>query len=252
MSDLPEYKTQSKNRRLLERLVRCECDSTPATLCNAAHIRRDERVLPLEIDQQDLWAKDILYHRSCYTSYVAPRALQQKLEKDLAAEDKADHASATETAFHSLTVYFVKNIINCAETVTNMSDLCSLYVDFLRQHGVEVSSYRTCLLKARLVRHFGNQLSFHRPQKRNVTEFVFSSAVAPGKLVEMCALAMANAQRAVEENFSASDILDLPPDSDALSVAPALEVYKAAHLLGSELLTLKNSMPTPSPHQLQT
>ena len=66
-------RTQSKNRRLLERLVRCKCDSTPATLCNAAHIRRDERVL-LEIDQQVLWAKDILYHRSCYTSYVAPRA----------------------------------------------------------------------------------------------------------------------------------------------------------------------------------
>ena len=70
-----EEKPDAKNRRLRERLVRCECDSTPGTLLHAAEVDNQcgndaevdnaERIL-LEIQNQDLWAKDILYHRSCY------------------------------------------------------------------------------------------------------------------------------------------------------------------------------------------
>ena len=68
-------KPDPANRRKKERLVRCEGDTTPVTLLNAAQVRCDERVL-LEIDQQDLRAKDVLYYRSCYGTYINPRSLQ--------------------------------------------------------------------------------------------------------------------------------------------------------------------------------
>ena len=48
-----------RDRRQFEDLVRCEGDSTPATLVSAADVRGDERIL-LEIRDQDLWAKDVL------------------------------------------------------------------------------------------------------------------------------------------------------------------------------------------------
>ena len=59
-------KRDRRDRRRFEDLVRCEGDSTPATLVSAADVRGDERIL-LEIRDQDLWAKDVLYHRSSPT-----------------------------------------------------------------------------------------------------------------------------------------------------------------------------------------
>ena len=53
-----------------------------------------------------------------------------------------------------------------------------------------MSTYRTCLLKTRLIHHFGNALTFHRPQQRNVFEYVFSSKVSRGPIVEKCAKAL--------------------------------------------------------------
>ena len=72
---------------------------------DAAHIRRDERVL-LEIDLQDLWAKDIpLHHRSCHLAYVSPRALEQKMDKNLVVDGCAENAMAFEKASDLLAEY---------------------------------------------------------------------------------------------------------------------------------------------------
>ena len=72
-------------------------------------------------------------------------------------------------------------------------------------------------MKARLIDHFHEQLSFHRPQKRNVTEFVFSRDLPTGILVEKCALAIEAAERAVDESLTGCDIAGLdshvPPQS---------------------------------------
>ena len=157
--------------------MRCECDSTPGTLLHAAEaynqcgsdaeVDNAKRIL-LEIQNQDLWAKDILYHRSCYLSYVSPRKLEQRLTKELASEYSAEYAEAAEKAFRSLVEHVEEKIIGCPETVIKMSALCATYVQFLQQQRIYVESYRTYLLKARLIDHCHEQLSFHRPQKRNV------------------------------------------------------------------------------------
>ena len=121
------------------------CRRWPATLCYTAQVREDDRVL-LEIDQQDLWAKDVLYHPSCYANYVSQRALQQKLKKDVSAEDAAGNAHSR--AFSSLSQHIRETIIDCPETVTNTNDLSRRYVDFLRDEGMDVSCYRNYILKA--------------------------------------------------------------------------------------------------------
>ena len=77
-----EDKRDGRDRLRLEKLTLCEGDSTPGKLLNAAQIRRHDRIL-LEIDQQDLWAKDILYHVSCYKVFTSPRALHLIVEKEM-------------------------------------------------------------------------------------------------------------------------------------------------------------------------
>ena len=122
-------KRQKRNCRLVERLARCEGDTTPATLCYVAQVRQDERIL-LKIDQQDLWAKDILYHAFCYVSFVSQQALEQLLKKDVAEEDADDSAGAKQQAFAAFAEYVVENVMN-SDTVTNMNDLCCRFVELL-------------------------------------------------------------------------------------------------------------------------
>ena len=236
-----DEKTLATNRRVLERLTRCEGDTTPATLCNAARVWNDKRVL-LDIDQQDLWAKDIMYHPSCYATYTSPRALKYRLRRDMAAEDNGKDANATERAFDALAQHVSDTIVRRPDTVTNMSALCCTFVNYLQREGVEMDSYRTCLLKARLKARFGDALSFHRPQKRNMSEYVFNSNVPAGPLVEKCALALAAADRAADESLSVEDIVDVRA---AEVPTPAMELYKAALFLRSEVKALKNKMPFP-------
>ena len=70
-------KRDRHDRRRWEEVVRIGGHSTPATLMHAAEVRgdslHDERVL-LQIRDQDVWAKDIRNHRSCYQTYTSPAA----------------------------------------------------------------------------------------------------------------------------------------------------------------------------------
>ena len=150
---------------------------------------------------------DVLYHASCYAVYVSPRASQQKLQMKVSSENARHYYEARTRAFDSLVKHIEKTIVQCPGTVTDMTEICALYVQIMQQQGVDVESYRAYLLKARLLSRFGDSLSFHRPRKRKVTEFVFNSKVPAGPLVEKCslAIAVATAEHDAEDAFSASN-----------------------------------------------
>ena len=114
--------------------MRCEGDSTPATLVSAADVRGDERIL-LEIRDQDLWAKDVLYHRSCYQSYTSPSTPKRLVEKELDEEAAEVSENARKKAFGSLCAFITESILN-TENVTDISQLFK-YVKFLNDEGVE-------------------------------------------------------------------------------------------------------------------
>ena len=130
-------KRERHNRRILERLVRKEGETTPSTLLNAAQIRQDEQVL-LQINDKDLWAMDILYHASCYAVYVSLRASEQKLQTKVSSENERHYSESRTRAFDSLVKHIEKTIVQCPETVTDMTEICALYVQFMQQQGVDV------------------------------------------------------------------------------------------------------------------
>ena len=100
-------KRDRRDRRLFEDLVRCEGDSTPVTPVSAADVRGDERIL-LEIRDQDLWAKDVLNHRSCYQSCTSPSTLKRLVEKELDEEAAEVSENARKKAFASLCAFITE------------------------------------------------------------------------------------------------------------------------------------------------
>ena len=130
-------KRDRRDRRRFEDLVRCEGDSTPATLVSAADVRGDERIL-LESRDQDLWAKDVLFHRSCYQSYTSPSTLKRLVEKefDEEAAEVSENSNARKKAFAFLCAFITESILH-TENVTDISQLCIKYVKFLNDEGVE-------------------------------------------------------------------------------------------------------------------
>ena len=202
----------------------------------------------LEIENADLHAKDILYHPSCYKNYTSPRYLELLIKKEIEEEEEkernANGPSPHEQAFLRLAKEVEEKVLCDTSSVTSLSDLCSSYRAYLQEEGVEVEIYRADKLKVRLVKHFGSQLCFHRPQKRNESQYVFSSAVPAGPLVERCLqLEAAAEQPSSDEDISIDDIVDEAVTREDASEASHL--FAAAMILRRELLSLKNQIPIP-------
>ena len=188
-----------------------------------------------------MWAKDVLYHRSCYQSFTSPSSLNKLLRSALDDEDRQQNKNAQGRAFASLCKFVEDEIIACPDTVTDISKLCRKYVQFLNDEGIDgVISYRSYLLKTRLLEHFGDALTFHRPQKRNLAEYVFSSNVPPGPLVEKCSQAMA-ALETLQDSYSVDDNALLPPADES----PLSTLFKAALCLRSGIMDIATSIPFP-------
>ena len=190
-----------------------------------------------------------LYHyTSCYKKFVAVRSLQQIVDMEVDNEDEI-LPEVNQKTFAILAQHIVESTLDQPEMITDIADLCAKYVSCLNAEKVQVVSYHVHLLKARLHRHFGNTLTFHHPKKRNLCEFVFSSAVPAGQLLEKCALTMQAAAKATEdsedfEDMSTGDFLESP-----VQQSPAMDVFRAAIFLWAEILAMRNTMafpPTPS------
>ena len=119
-----------------------------------------------------------------------------------------------------------------------------VYRGYLHDEGVAVESDQADKLKVRLLRHFRSQLCFHQPQKRNESQYVFSSAVPPGSLVEHCLQLQAAAERSSSaEDMSMIDIVDEIVTTNREDASEASTIFAAAVILRRELLSLKTKCP---------
>ena len=116
-------KRDRRDRRRFEVLVRCEGDSTPATLVSAADVRGSghERIL-LEIRDQDLWA---INPATWNQSYTSPSTLKRLVEKELGEEAAEVSENARKKAFASLCAFITESILH-TENVTDISQLCEV------------------------------------------------------------------------------------------------------------------------------
>ena len=73
-------------------------------------------------------------------------------------------------------------------------------------------------LKSQLQQHFGDELSFRRPNKRNTAQLMFRSNVPPGPLIERCSQLLAAGEEAAQDGDNLS--LDDMPEIDVESNLP--------------------------------
>lgn len=190
-------------------------------LLEAAERKCDERVL-LQIRGKDLIAIEVKYHKSCYGTYTR--------ERQDPHPDNSEQDTAYDMAFQQLVDYVDKTIIKELDVIKIVS-LRDMYIDLLSDNDVEAPGYRTEKLKARLIKHYGDQLTFWRPQRRTETEFVYSSSVSTGQ--------------AVEAGAALVDVDTFPSQSAPADPGGSKQVFKAAAIVRGELGEVVSTMPWP-------
>ena len=131
-----DKKKDPKDRRRDERLSSIEMNMGANTLLQAADIRQDERLL-IALKDQDLFAIEVVYHKSCYKSYTHEYTLAN-LQKEMKMESEM---GGYDLAFQQLAHEIQATVINKLE-VTKMADLHSRYVELLALEGIDAPNYK--------------------------------------------------------------------------------------------------------------
>ena len=237
-------KKQRKDRRLVEKLVRCTSFGTPETLLNAAFARQDDGVL-LEIMDADVHAKGIMYHTSCYKIYTCPRQLALLSNSENKVELEMEDTQQ-QRAFFKLAEIVEKKFRDDINTVMSFANLTNVFKNLLEKEGVDTETFKAHHLKVKLMQHFGDRISFHRPHKRNEAQYVFSRLIDPGPLIERCL------QLAAKQEEEASDGLDCGMEVDVTDLSEevtpkddALHIYHSAKILRKAILSMEHLVSSP-------
>lgn len=227
--------SNSKGARTREPLTLNISEFGSATLIKAAQIRNDSRML-LHTDGRDTIAMEIKYHRSCYKNYVHPKQLAKLEEQNCQEED--GRTEGYNKAFGKIKEFVEKEVLTAAKAIP-MSVIIDKYTSFLTEEDIGVMTYRSSKLKNRLLRCFGERLSFHRPLNRNQSEIVYGSHVKTGEVVEtvfMSATSVDGEQMA--DNDSEGDSSNAQEDESR-------QVYHTAKMIQRLVANMKPTMPWP-------
>ena len=146
--------------RKKEVLVKCVTTTAALSILETAKEKNDEELL-LEIQGQDLIAKEAQYHTSCRKEYT------RKLERNVL---KSETVGAEEQRAHTLALEqlckFIDQKIMTELNVEMISTLRERYLSFLQETDFYNPEYRTRRLREKLLRHYGERLAFHFEQQQ--------------------------------------------------------------------------------------
>ncbi|KAJ8303424.1 hypothetical protein KUTeg_019820 [Tegillarca granosa] len=126
-------------------------------------------------------SREAHYHASCRKNHTRTKSRPPPVSNEKKTQEKAAH----KTAFEFLCTYIneLENIIN-GSNVERMSMLRERCLQYMIDKSPQFYSsfYRTEKLKAKLIKHFGSQIKFWRPNYKS--ELVFAAEVGTGEAVE--------------------------------------------------------------------
>ena len=153
-------------------------------------------------------------------------------------------------AFSKLVEFIQQRFANDENCVMSMTRVDTFVRGAARREGIETENNRAYLLKTRLIHQLqlGDTISFHRPHKRNESQYVFSSSVNLGPLIERY-LQLEAAKQRKECGVEDRDTDDIPRFSaeDNLRSSDVLCLYNAALLLRKNILSMKEHATLFSP-----
>ena len=224
-----ENRYDRRNKKQFMPLRQCMTFEAGQNLLRAAERKNDEHVL-CELQGIDPIANEVHYHHVCYVRYV-------KTKKTEAVPDPY------ENAFKVIAESVERTVITDHETM-KMSKLREAYISALSSFGINAPKYRTEKLKKRLIKHFGQDISFCHPQNRQDADIVYYTGIPKGTLVEAAETQDPDTDLSGDEAKSKSDELDTVNTSD---------LYHVAKYLRSALKKTDSQMPeAPSALDLTT
>ena len=235
-----EGKRDSRNRRVEEKLSQCVTYEAEYSLLEAAKIRGHTRVIR-ELDGEDAIAKEVKYHRTCFTLYVNKKSLRKIAEGAVEDDLASGNSDAKEIAFSKLVQHLEESVLADTSSVTDMTQICTLYNGYLADQGVE-ASHRSFTVKQRLVTHFEDRLQFHRPASRREPEFVYSSLASAGAFIEQYKKSVA---------VHAQDIESIEAESELHALLGSAQDSSQSHLYGAAcelhhvVHSVRNKLSTP-------
>ena len=149
---------------------------------------------------------------------------------DASKEDQSKY----ENAFKSIRHHMEKDVMT-EKLPLRLTLLTEEFNKNLRASGDANPKYQSHKLKQRLIKAFGNRISFWQPRERNKSEIVFSSDIPKGQFVE----STYNSDDSDED-----DNLEMDHSNPAISnQISQVELYHVAKYLREELKSISNRIP---------
>ena len=190
--------------------------------------------------EQNLIAKDAMYHSTCVSSYLSKTNLKVKsLSPTITTQCPND------IAFHSL-IQEIDNDLMWNKKTFLLSTLLRHYKALLPQNG---DNYKSTRLRSRLEKHYGTSISFLVQHGQGQSTIVLCSSITLGGATK--------AARRLKQEVKSWQSLDLAGDltdeSGQQDSAEQAILYNAASILKAEMAKVEQShyYPTPSEVSLQ-
>ena len=223
-----EKKKLPRGKGAMENLVKCVEERAEASIKDIATRNKDFLMLG-KISGVNLRAKEARYHESCRRNYVRKEPTAScSTEKDMAITVLCKNKmEAYSDSFENLCLHIQKSIV-VDGNVERMAMLKDKFLNFIKDNSPQHynADYKTCKLKDRVLRRFGDKLEFWRPQN-NKSEIVFSSDIQTGEAVEVMFDSTSSQTRLLNEaatvlrqhilgKQAASNTMSWPPTTDEL------------------------------------
>ena len=221
--DKKREKIVSKGLPLYEKLVKCVTKTAEYSITEAAKTKKCSVFSCYQ--GMDLVAREAHYHEACRKDFVRT---QKRHSKPLCGQNaETERIQAHENAFTYICTYIEQSLIISAQ-VERMSMLEERYCEYMQQNSPTFynSNYKTCKLKEKLIKHFGNKLKFWSPNMHSelvycdnlprgqAVEAAFELAASEEKQLEECAHIL---HRHINDAFKAAPNMPWPPSAEYLN-----------------------------------
>ena len=182
-----------------ETLVKCLTDCAEDSIKTAAREKNDFAMLG-RIEGMNLPAREARYHESCRRAYV--RRTDRQHHSETGTDDTVFLSavkSAYKEAFEVICSHVESEILGLGK-VERMSMLRSRYIEFIQSTYPDYYNvqHKVQKLKMKLMKHYGDKLSFWSPYAASKSELVFSSSISTGEAIDVAFEAATSDTRILE------------------------------------------------------
>ena len=181
----------------------------------------------------DLFASEIMYHRSCWKKYIRPLCDSEECD-----DSRLHLQNVRFVEVHHMIFQHIRSSVLQMHEPRTLQGLLQDYNNLMRNYSFDVLSIKTSRIKQLLKEQFGNKLGFHDRYHKNQSTIVYDTT-ARGSYIEAAInfwvvsdeQLINSVARCLKEKLSKEDIMKWPPAEQEL------ENHEEPHIFLRQFLT---------------